>query len=164
MQATLSGTQFIGPSIFERPLQILGKLSHSFSFLAPLLTRLVIGYAFMLTGRGKWMNFDNTVRFFDGLGIPLPQANAAFVSSLELIGGMAIMIGLGTRLFAFLLSNTMVVALLTADKESFLAKFGSDLTEVTPVVFLLFLIWLVLYGPGRLSLDAVIARAFRRTD
>ena len=48
------------------------------AFLAPLLTRLVIGQAFFFTGRGKIENFANTVSFFTDLGIPLPELNAAF--------------------------------------------------------------------------------------
>lgn len=130
----------------------------AFSFLAPLLTRLVFGQAFFLTGRGKWMNFENTVTFFTGLGIPFPEANAAFIATLEMVGGLLLIAGLGTRIVAALLSSTMVVALLTADKQSFLDGLGSDLTGVTPVVFLLALVWLVLYGAGRLSLDYLAGR------
>ena len=58
------------------------------AFLAPLLTRLVIGLAFYQTGRGKLENFEGTAAFFGELGIPLPELNAAFVSRLEYYGGM----------------------------------------------------------------------------
>src|SRR5436190_13824384 len=83
--------------------------------LAPLLTRIVIGQAFVQTGIGKWENFHDTVEFFASLGLPAPAANAAFTATLELVGGAALILGLGTNLFAALLSSTMVVALLTAD-------------------------------------------------
>jgi hypothetical protein len=56
----------------------------------------------------------------------------------------------------------MVVALLTADRESFVNSLGSDLTSVAPVPMLLFLIWLLLYGPGKVSLDHLIFRRYRR--
>ena len=128
------------------------------SFLAPLLTRLVFGQAFFLTGRGKWMNFENTVTFFTGLGIPFPEANAAFVATLEMVGGLLLIAGLGTRIVSALLASTMVVALLTADKQAFVDGLGGDLTGVTPVVFLLALTWLVLHGPGLLSLDSLAGR------
>lgn len=134
------------------------------SFLAPLLTRLVFGQAFFLTGRGKWMNFENTVNFFTQLGIPFPEANAAFIATLEMVGGLLLMAGLGTRLLAALLSSTMVVALLTADKQMFLEALGSDLTGITPVVYLLALVWLVLYGPGTLSLDTLVGRKIFSTS
>ncbi len=128
------------------------------SFLAPLLTRFVFGQAFFLTGRGKWMNFENTVNFFAGLGIPFPEANGAFVATLEMVGGLLLIFGLGTRIVSALLASTMVVALLTADKQAFVDGLGGDLTGVTPVVFLLALAWLVLQGPGWLSLDSLAGR------
>jgi len=129
-------------------------------FLPPLLTRIAFGVAFFFTGRGKWMNFENTVNFFTQLGIPFPQVNAAFVASLELVGGILLIIGLGTRLVSLLLASTMVVALLTADRQSFLdALAGGDVTGVTPFVFLLFLLWLAVYGPGALSVDRTLKNA-----
>jgi len=146
----------------KNALQFALRLAHSLSFLAPLATRLVLGLAFFQTGLGKWQNFDNTVAFFTDLGIPFPQANAAFVASLELFGGLALMAGLLTRLAALGLASTMVVALLTADKEAFLSSWqsGSETvpTDVTAFTYLLFLLWLILYGPGRASVDYFAAR------
>jgi putative oxidoreductase len=135
------------------------------SFLAPLLTRLTLGQAFFLTGRGKLANFDNTVSFFTDLGIPFPSANAAFVARLEYYGGMALVVGLLTRIVAAGLASTMVVALLTADRSSFLdalwMRGEAGLTDVTPFVYLLLLLWLILFGPGALSLDALLRRWIR---
>jgi putative oxidoreductase len=95
----------------------------------------------------------------------MPELNAAFVSRLEYFGGIALVLGLGTRLFAGLLGSTMIVALLTADKEGFLdalfLRGDSGLTDVAPVVYGLFLLWLIVHGPGRLSLDALLARFLR---
>jgi putative oxidoreductase len=139
------------------------KLAMVAAFVAPLLTRLVIGQAFFLTGRGKLQNPENIVAFFTSLGIPLPELNAAFVSRLEYYGGMLLIVGLGTRLVALLLSSTMVVALLTADRQDFVSALSGagekGLTDVTALVYLLFLIWLVLQGPGALSLDTPLRRA-----
>lgn len=149
-------------SALQRAAGLGLTLTGALAFLAPLLTRLVIGQAFYLTGHGKLQNFDRTVAFFASLGIPFPELNAGFVSSLEFVGGLCLILGLGTRIFAFLLSGSMVVALLTADQQTFLEKFPSDLTEVTPFVYLLFLIWLVLMGPGPLSLDGWVSKWLRR--
>jgi putative oxidoreductase len=139
-------------------LEVAGALA----FLAPLLTRLVMGQAFHQTGSGKITNFANTVSFFTDLGIPLPEANAFFVSRLEYWGGLLLIVGLATRLVAAGLASTMVVALATADRQTFLEALrgagDSGLTDVVPFVYLLFLVWLVLAGPGKLSLDAILAR------
>jgi len=149
--------------LFRQALAAAGNLNRSLQFAAPLLTRLMVGITFFYTGHGKLQNLDRTASFFADLGIPFPGANAVFISSLEFFGGMCLMAGLGTRLFAALLSCSMVVALLTADKESFISKFPADLTDVAPAMLLLFLIWLVLYGAGSISLDRLIGRLARRT-
>jgi putative oxidoreductase len=150
-----------------RAAQLGLRLAALASPLAPLLTRLVMGQAFFLTGRGKLEHFDNTVSFFTQLGIPLPEVNAAFISRLEYYGGILLILGLLTRLVAAGLASTMVVALLTADREHFLNAFflrgDAGLTDITPFVYLLFLIWLVLSGPGLLSLDTFVSKAIGAT-
>ena len=133
-----------------------GKLS----FLAPLATRLVIGLAFIHTGLGKWQHFERTVGYFASLGLPFPAFNAGLVATMELAGGAALMAGLFTRFFASGLAVTMVVALLTADLQAFVASWGSggqtSPTDVTAFTFLLLLGWVVLHGPGAASLDRLL--------
>jgi putative oxidoreductase len=141
-------------------------LSERLAFLAPLATRVTIGLGYLHTGWGKLHNFDRTVTFFASLGIPAPSANAAFVSTLELVGGACLVLGLLTRFFSVALSGSMVVALLTADRQTFLASWGSasetSPTDVASFVFLLFLVWLVMFGPGAVSLDRFLFRRFAR--
>ena len=146
------------PTSIQRMAQLALKITAALAFLPPLLTRLVIGWGFHVTGHGKISDLSKVTGFFTDLGIPFPGANAAFVSYLEFIGGLCLVLGLGTRIFAFLLSGSMVVALLTADREAFVSKFPSDVTDVTSFVYLLFLIWLVVYGPGPVSLDYFISK------
>lgn len=149
------------PNLIRRAAESGLNLAKRLAFLAPLLTRLVIGWAFHQTGHGKIMNFDRTASFFEDSGIPFPRANAAFIGSLEFLGGLCLMLGLGTRIFALLLSATMVVALLTADRENFINKFAHELTDVVPVVYGLFLLWLILYGPGPISIDHWIRKKMK---
>ncbi len=125
--------------------------------LAPLLARLVIGQAFVQTGIGKWQNFAETAEFFASLGLPAPAAHVAVIATLEAVGGMALIAGLGTNLFAALLSSTMVVALLTADRATFVGALtgagDSGFTDITPIMFLMPLVFLVVHGAGPISLD-----------
>jgi len=123
-----------------------------------------MGQAFYYTGYGKLQNFDRTVSFFTDLGIPYPALNAGFVSTMEYVGGMCLIVGLGTRVFSFLLSGSMVVALFTADKQTFIDKFPADITDVVPFMYLVLMVWLVLYGPGPVSLDRILSRWFRRAE
>jgi len=150
------------PNAFVRTIRFLRDAAATPAFLPPLLTRAVIGYAFFLTGRGKLENVERTVGFFTELGIPMPELNAAFVSRVEYWGGLLLIVGLLTRLAAALLGSTMIVALLTADNETFVkALAGVDdvgLTDVVPVVYGMFLLWLLVTGPGRVSVDALLAK------
>jgi len=134
------------------------RITAALAFLAPLLTRLVVGWGFHVTGHGKLSDLNKVTGFFTDLGIPFPGANAVFIASLEFVGGLCLILGLGTRIFAALLSCTMVVALMTADKPTFIQKFPADLTDVTSFTYLLFLIWLVLFGPGPVSLDRFLSK------
>src|SRR5688500_12242374 len=62
------------------------RVASALRFLAPLLTRITLGHAFFLTGRGKLANFEDFVGFMAARGIPFPEANAAFVARLEYYG------------------------------------------------------------------------------
>jgi putative oxidoreductase len=132
--------------------------------VAPLITRLVVGEAFILTGLGKWKNLDGVTALFTKIGIPAPRANAVFIATLELVGGACLMLGFGTRAFSLLLSATMVVALMTADRADFLGAFDPSaekgFMDVTPLVFLIPLLWLAAYGAGAFSID----RFFRKSS
>ena len=153
------------PALVRRAAALGLKLAGALSFLPPLLTRLVIGYAFYQAGQGKLANPEKIVEFFTGLGIPFPAANAAFVSRLEFYGGMLLIAGFFTRLVACGLGSTMVVALMTADREALLGALSgageAGLTDVVPVVYGLFLLWLIVFGPGAASLDALVRRWLR---
>ncbi len=128
--------------------------------LTSLAIRLTIGQAFMQTGWGKLHNLDNVTKFFASLGIPAPQLQAAFVGGLELVGGALLIVGLVVRPIAVLLLGTMAVAILTADRDGFLAALAinpeKNLTDVVPWMFGLLLLALLTWGPGRLSLDALL--------
>jgi putative oxidoreductase len=138
------------------------RMSDGLGFLAPLATRVVLGLAFFQAGTGKFRNFDNVIGFFDSLGIPFPAFNAGLVASMETVGGIMLILGLFTRFFASGLTVTMIVALFTAHGTEFLSAWSSAAetspTDITAFTFLLFLLWLVTYGAGTLSLDAALRR------
>ena len=147
--------------MLPRLAALLRTLAVPLQPIAALVTRLVIGWTFVGTGLGKWKNFDKTVQFFTDIHIPAARANVVFIATLELVGGACLMLGLGTRVLSILLACTMVVAILTADRDDFLAAFGSGdkgLLDVTPVPFLMFLLWLIAFGAGAISVDRFLAR------
>ena len=146
----------------QRANDLVERATDGLAFIAPLATRLVIGLAFFQAGSGKFRNFEHVTSFFDSLGIPFPAFNAGLVASMETVGGIMLIAGFFTRFFASGLAITMVVALLTADTADFLNSWSgaSQLspTDVTAFTFLLFLAWLVFYGAGKLSLDALLQK------
>lgn len=152
-------------SALTRSIALLRPLANTLQPIAALVSRLVIGWAFFMTGKGKLANFDGTVKYFGEIGIPMPELNAGFIGTLEMVGGLCLMLGLGTRVFAALLSCTMIVALMTADRAVFLSALGigepSDkgLMDVTPIPFLLPLLWLVAYGAGEISVDRILFKS-----
>jgi putative oxidoreductase len=134
------------------------RITSALAFLPPLLTRLLVGIGLHYTGHGKLQHLDRTTSFFSELGIPFPYANAVFVSSLEFVGGLFIVLGFGTRIFSAMLCCTLLVAVLTADRGTFVEKWPADLTDVASFVYLLFLLWLVVFGPGPVSIDRFLSK------
>jgi uncharacterized membrane protein YphA (DoxX/SURF4 family) len=87
----------------------------SFDGIAPLLLRLYLAPIMIQAGWNKLVGFDNTVAWFGnpdwGLGLPFPALLAALAAGTEFLGGIALVVGLGTRLVAIPLMFTMVIAM-----------------------------------------------------
>src|SRR3954465_15704320 len=79
--------------------------------LVPL--RLVVGIVFIAHSWIKFhmMGIAGTTKFMGGLGIPMPNVAAVCIIALEAIGGLALILGVGTRLFAPLLAMDMLGAI-----------------------------------------------------
>jgi putative oxidoreductase len=125
-----------------------------------LLIRLYWGYQFCITGWGKLNNLQGTADFFSGLGIPFPTFNAALAGGTECFGGALLLIGLASRLVALPLIFTMIVAYATDGREVLLGIFqDSDaFVTATPFLFLLASVIILVFGPGKISLDYLIER------
>lgn len=149
------------PAVVERPARLGLRVAAALAFLPPLITRIALGHAFFLTGRGKLADFDTFVSFLTDQGVPQPVLNAHVVARLEYYGGILLVLGLLTRLVALGLAGTMVVALLTERRQFFESwRFTGEIgpTDISSFVFLVLLTWLVVQGPGVVSLDALLAR------
>jgi putative oxidoreductase len=120
--------------------------------LALLLIRAVVGVTFLLHGLDKFSDMAGTQQGFDGMGIPLADVAAPFVASLEVAGGIALIVGALTPIFALGLAFNMLVAALTAhvDNGFFVADGGYELVLLLGVACT----GLVIAGAGRFSVDA----------
>ena len=137
-------------NLYVRALRIADKLA----WLGPLAVRVVIGLAFAINGWGKLHNLDGITGSFTDLGIPMPHANAVFVSSVEFVGGLLLIVGLGTRIAALFLIGVMTVATLT----SVYPDPDRQVLNSIEISYLLSFVWLMLSGAGAASIDHVLAR------
>ena len=142
-----------------------GLLATIGGWLQPVLLLVIRGWwgwSFFLTGKGKLLNLEKTTTFFTDLGLPLPKLNAIMAGSTECVGGLLLLFGLCSRLVSVPLMFTMIVAYATADKEALQAIFSDTdkFTSAAPFLFLLASVIVFAFGPGKLSLDALL---FRKT-
>jgi putative oxidoreductase len=131
-----------------------------------LAVRLYWGWQFAQTGWGKLTNIGKVVNFFTELGIPAPALNAYFVSGLEFAGGLLLLLGLGSRLVALPLTIDMIVAYITADREALFSIISNPdkFTAAAPYTFLVASLLVLIFGPGKLSLDTLLAARVRATN
>ncbi len=123
-----------------------------------LLVRLYWGWQFIQTGWGKLHRLPQVAQFFTSLNIPLPGLNAAFVSWLELVGGVLLILGLASRVTALLLAIDMFVAYLTADRAALLAVFSDPgkFYNADSYTFLFAGLLILIFGPGRFAIDSLL--------
>ena len=136
-------------------------LRTTFAPLAPLVARLTVGIVFIGSGWGKLHNLEKVTAYFTELGIPAAGLQAPFVSSVELVGGILVLLGFGSRIASLLLASTMVVALVTA-KRAEIHGF-SDLFGTVEWTYLALLGWIAIAGPGALSVDGLRQRFAKTT-
>lgn len=120
-----------------------------------LLVRLYWGWQFAQSGWGRLHHLDTATQFFASLGLPAPEAQVVVISSLELVGGILLIVGLGTRLTGLLLAGDMIGAYWLADRDalhSILSDpgkfYGAD-----PYTFLFASVLVLAFGAGRFSVD-----------
>lgn len=145
---------------FYRGLVALAKTLQS-----PVLfiVRLYWGWQFFLTGKGKLTNLSRTMQFFENLGIPFAHAQAALAGFAECSGGLLLIVGLASRLISIPLMILLTVAYLTADIDRVRVIFSDPDKFVTAdeFLFLFAVVIIFVFGPGALSLDALISKISR---
>jgi uncharacterized membrane protein YphA (DoxX/SURF4 family) len=129
--------------------------------LAYLLVRMIVGCVFLSEGIQKFLFADSLgVGRFITIGIPAPEILAPFVGVVEILCGLLVLAGLFTRLATIPLIIDMLVAVSTTKIPMLFEKgFWAMAHEArTDWSMLLGLLFLLLVGGGRWSLDTFIAR------
>jgi putative oxidoreductase len=125
-----------------------------------LAVRLYWGWQLAQNGWGKLHNLANVTQFFASLGLPAPGPTAVFVASFELVGGILLAAGLLSRITALGIAIDMLTAYVTADREALLSFFSDPgkFYVADPYTFLFAGLLVLIFGAGKFSLDALIAR------
>lgn len=121
---------------------------------APLPLRVVVGLVFVVHGGQKLFAFGlaGTAGFLGSLGIPLPTVAAVALIAVELLGGLALLVGAFTRVAALLLAADMLgAALLVHLPKGFFLPDGVEFV----LTLLGGTLTLAGTGPGMLSVDGV---------
>lgn len=75
-----------------------------------VFARVLLAMMFVLAGWSKLTNFDATVAYIAAHQLPLASVVAALTLTLEMVGGIAIMVGFKARIAAFLLGGFTILA------------------------------------------------------
>ncbi|HET6807457.1 MAG TPA: DoxX family protein [Nitrososphaera sp.] len=113
----------------------------------PLPIRILAGIAFIIHGLPKLSNIAGTEDFFANM-IGLPAAMALPIGLLEVIGGIALLVGALTRVASILLIIEMIGSTIVAKlSRGFVGGYELDLLLMAISISLL------LTGPGRISVE-----------
>lgn len=126
------------------------------------ILRIVVGIVFLAHGQQKLFAFGlpAVTKMMAGMGFPEPHVAAMVVSLVEFVGGIVLVLGLGTRWAAILLAIEMAVAVGKVHLHNglFSARGGFEF----PLTLLAACIALALAGPGSPALDRFSRRMGRR--
>jgi putative oxidoreductase len=149
-----------------KEVEMIRKLMQTQNDAGALLTRVALGVVMFPHGAQKvlgwWGGHGLTATldtFTAKMGIPLPFALAAI--GAEFLGALGLVVGLGTRVAAFGIGVTMVVAAtMHLENGFFMNWFGQQ--EGEGIEYHLLAIGmaaaLVIRGAGSLSLDGLLAK------
>ena len=143
-------------NLFNKIINYLEKVKD----LPPLLFRMVLAFGFYETAMMKLKNFDGIVEWFGSMGMPLPKLNALLATGTETTGVVLLFLGLATRIISIPLIIVMIVAIITVHLGNGFEA-GNNGFEI-PIYYILMLFSLLITGPGKISIDALINKFYNK--
>ncbi|WP_316568630.1 DoxX family protein [Neobacillus sp. YIM B06451] len=123
--------------------------------IGALILRVVLGFLFFYHGLVKFQGgIENTVGWFSSIGLPGFLAYA--VALLELIGGIALVIGLGTRIVSGLLAVLLIGAIFKVKLAVGLLGNGQMAGYELDLAFLAMAVVLAITGSKLYSIDSLL--------
>lgn len=139
----------------------LYSVGHTYSNLSRLFLRLFTGIMFLQLCIRQMLTFDQIVPTFNGFMGMSPEASVTALVIVEMLCAVCIMLGLLTRLAVLFPLGMMLVA------ENVIMSSEASVTDQLynfqpgyPVMFIGIFIFMLLSGPGKISLDYIIAAHF----
>ncbi|CAN7601541.1 DoxX family protein [Phyllobacterium sp. LjRoot231] len=120
--------------------------------LVTLISRILLSILFIPAGFSKLTAIGGTAGYFAGLGLPVPTVTAVIVGLIELLGGLAILIGFQTRYAAILLGVFTIATALVAHLVPFDQANQINFFKNLAIAGGFFV--LAQHGAGALSVDA----------
>ncbi len=133
------------------------KTISSAQSLGIALVRIVTGLILVMHGDQKLFvyGYAGTSGAFEQMGVPLPAISAAFSVGAEFLGGLALLLGIFTRIAGYPVALNMLGALLFVHAgQGFFLPAGYEFV----LLLLAASISLILLGPGAFSLDQLLKR------
>jgi putative oxidoreductase len=130
-----------------------------FTWAGPLAVRIVVGWVFLWSGWQKLHILPRMIENFRSWGIPAPEILTPFVSGIEFVGGLLLLVGFLTRFISVPMMIVMIVAIVSAkwgDVDSLETLLGFE-----EVSYLMMFAWLGIAGPGAVSVDHFVLKALR---
>lgn len=126
-----------------------------------LIARLGLGVIFIAHGWQKFSTWgiDGTQAAFASMDVPLADVSAIVAATIELVGGIALLVGFATRVAGVLLFLNMLGAffIVHVGNGIFVGDGGYELVLALGVASLL----IAGVGAGRFSVDAVVGKRSR---
>jgi putative oxidoreductase len=116
------------------------------------IVRVIVGIVFIAHGAQKLFGFGiaGVIGGFGQYGVPLPTISAPLVTFVELLGGIALLLGLFTRIAAILLAIDMLGAIVFVHfKGGFFLPAGYEY----PLTLLAVMVALAIGGPGEYAIE-----------
>jgi putative oxidoreductase len=137
---------------------------HAAEWVPMTAARVLIGIFFCISGGTKLFAKDQFAVFEQTMvkiHTPFPHATALFVATVEFACGGGLALGLLTPICAAMLTGDMIVAIATVSihgiQASSFLTWLDDFLYLPEVLYVLILLWLIFAGPGRYSVDGLIA-------
>jgi putative oxidoreductase len=132
---------------------------------AILLVRVSIGLFFAISGANKLFVAGGVKPVYETLvqaKVPFPHQMAYFVSGVEFVAGSLVTLGFLSSPACVALLIDMIVATLTSaistlPKGLSPLRWLDDFLYLPEVLYVLFFIWLICSGPGKISVDYWLA-------